>query len=164
MTWQLRRAGEADLDAIMAIETATFPADAWAPSLMRDELRSPHTYYLVAERVAAPHEVEGYGGVLAPRGGEQADIQTIAVAETARRRGLGRTILLALLAEAARRGAQQTFLEVRVDNPSAQALYESEGFETVGRRPRYYQPEGVDALVMRRETPVAETRLTEAER
>jgi ribosomal-protein-alanine N-acetyltransferase len=38
---------------------------------------------------------------------------------------------------------------VRADNPVAQALYASEGFIELGRRPRYYQPDGVDALVMR---------------
>ena len=43
------------------------------------------------------------------------------------------------------------FLEVRADNPVAQALYASEGFEAVGRRPRYYQPDDVDAIVMRLE-------------
>jgi len=41
------------------------------------------------------------------------------------------------------------FLEVRADNPSAEGLYLSEGFEEIGRRPRYYQPDDVDAIVMR---------------
>jgi [ribosomal protein S18]-alanine N-acetyltransferase len=44
------------------------------------------------------------------------------------------------------------FLEVRADNPVAQGLYASRGFAVVGRRPRYYQPDGVDAIVMRLET------------
>jgi hypothetical protein len=38
---------------------------------------------------------------------------------------------------------------VRADNPIAQALYASEGFGELGRRPRYYQPDDVDAVVMR---------------
>ncbi len=54
-----------------------------------------------------------------------------------------------LLAEASRRRVREVFLEVRADNPVAQALYASEGFAELGRRPRYYQPDGVDALVMR---------------
>ncbi len=41
------------------------------------------------------------------------------------------------------------FLEVRADNPVAQQLYASEGFAEVGRRPRYYQPDDVDAIVMK---------------
>ena len=44
---------------------------------------------------------------------------------------------------------QDVFLEVRADNPVAQALYASEGFFEVGRRPRYYQPDDVDAVVMK---------------
>jgi ribosomal protein S18 acetylase RimI-like enzyme len=41
------------------------------------------------------------------------------------------------------------FLEVRADNDAAVALYESEGFEAIDRRVGYYQPDGVDAIVMR---------------
>ena len=83
------------------------------------------------------------------RGAADADIQTIAIAEGGRGRGRGRALLTALLAEAARRGVRDVFLEVRADNPVAQSLYASEGFVEVGRRPRYYQPDDVDAIVMR---------------
>lgn len=157
MTWQLRRANADDLDAIMAIEHATFPSDAWSASLMRQELAGKHTYYLVAETVEPPHDVVGYAGLLAPRGSGDADVQTLAVRDDSRRGGLGRTLLLALLAEAGRRGAEQVFLEVRVDNPAARALYAATGFEEIGIRPRYYQPEGIDAVVMRRARPEAQT-------
>ena len=58
-------------------------------------------------------------------------------------------LLRALLAQAAARGVHDVFLEVRADNPVAQALYASEGFLEVGRRPRYYQPDDVDAVVMK---------------
>jgi N6-L-threonylcarbamoyladenine synthase len=54
-----------------------------------------------------------------------------------------------LIAEARRREATDMFLEVRADNPVAQALYASLGFETIDRRRAYYQPDGVDAIVMR---------------
>ena len=42
-------------------------------------------------------------------------------------------------------------LEVRADNPAAQALYAQHGFEAIAVRPRYYQPDDVDAVVMRAE-------------
>jgi ribosomal protein S18 acetylase RimI-like enzyme len=58
-------------------------------------------------------------------------------------------MLGALLREAARRGVAEVFLEVRADNPVAQALYASEGFAEIGRKPRYYQPDDVDAVVMK---------------
>jgi ribosomal-protein-alanine N-acetyltransferase len=42
-------------------------------------------------------------------------------------------------------------LEVRADNDRAIGLYERRGFSAIGRRPRYYQPSGTDAVVMKRE-------------
>ncbi|MDX2377233.1 ribosomal protein S18-alanine N-acetyltransferase [Microbacterium sp. LRZ72] len=144
---RLRTAEQADLPAIMALENASFPTDAWSEQMMRDELDSPHGRYLVAD--ADDGSLVGYGGVRAPQGARDADIQTIALAESARGRGQGRMLLRALLHEAAGRLAREVFLEVRADNPVAQALYASEGFTEIGRRPRYYQPDGVDAVVMK---------------
>jgi ribosomal-protein-alanine N-acetyltransferase len=149
MTWQLRRANESDLDAVMAIETPVFGSDAWPRSAMASELRSAHTYYLVAHRVGEPDAIEGYAGLLAPSGSGQGDIQTIAVAESARRTGLGRILMLTLQSQARDRGAAEVFLEVRADNPAAHALYISLGFEQIAVRPKYYQPDGVDAIIMR---------------
>ena len=82
---------------------------------------------------------------------EETFVQTIAVAAAAQRRGVGTALLRALLDEAARRGAHQVDLEVRADNDSAQRIYAAHGFTAIGIRPRYYQPSGVDAVVMRRE-------------
>ncbi len=149
MSWMLRRATEGDLDAIMAIETATFHSDAWSPDNMRAELLSPHTYYLVAVRLDDPSAVDGYAGLLAPQGAGDADIQTVAVADRARRHGLGRTLMRQLMTEAHQRGAARIFLDVRADNPGAQSLYEALGFEAIALRPGYYQPDNVDAVVMR---------------
>jgi [ribosomal protein S18]-alanine N-acetyltransferase len=142
----MRRATPADLDAIMALERASFPTDAWSDAMMREELASPYGWYLVIEEAG---RLIGYAGLRAARGATDADIQTIAIAESGRGRGRGRALLTALLEEAERRGIRDVFLEVRADNPVAQALYSSEGFVEVGRRPRYYQPDDVDAVVMR---------------
>jgi len=153
----IRRATTDDLDAIMELETSTFASDAWSRDTMRAELASVHGYYLVAE--AAPTAageqqypdaaIAGYAGLLAPAGSNQADIQTIAVAPGARRRGLGRALMVALLDEARSRNAAEVFLEVRADNPNARALYASLGFEQIAVRPKYYQPDAVDAQIMR---------------
>jgi [ribosomal protein S18]-alanine N-acetyltransferase len=148
MPWTLRPAGIADLEAIMAIERATFPTDAWSAQTMSREIGDPHGHYLVA--VGEDGAADGYAGLLSPLGAEDADIQTVAVAAHARRQGLGRALVVALLAEADRRGARRVFLEVRADNAPAQELYRSLGFEEIGVRRGYYQPDGVDALVMRR--------------
>jgi ribosomal-protein-alanine N-acetyltransferase len=158
----LRDATVEDLDAIMAIENRSFPTDAWSPETMAAELASPHGRYLVDEHDGA---VIGYGGVRALRGSADADIQTIALLAEHRGRGRGRTLLRALLAAAAERGAREVFLEVRADNPSAEGLYRAEGFEEIARRPHYYQPDGVDAIVMRlqlRHRPTSDTTTEEA--
>lgn len=142
----LRVASIADLDAIMALEHSSFPTDAWSSDTMAAELRSTHNVYLVDEVDGA---VIGYGGVRALQGGSDADIQTIALDPAHRGAGRGRALLRALLQTAVDRGAREMFLEVRADNPGAEGLYLSEGFMELGRRPRYYQPDDVDAVVMR---------------
>jgi [ribosomal protein S18]-alanine N-acetyltransferase len=149
MAIEIRRATVADVDDIMQLENSSFGSDAWLPETMRSELGSKHTYYLVAHDPSAPDELAGYAGLLAPDKSGDADIQTISVAVPFRRRGLGRQLMLALLGEARSRGASFVFLEVRADNPHARALYESLGFEQIAVRVGYYQPDDVDAQVMR---------------
>lgn len=152
MTRRLRRATVDDLDAMMALEDAVYPDDAWSRENMRSELGNPHGYYLVA--VDEPDAVVAYAGLLAPIGTGQGDIQTVTVAPDARRQGLARTLVLQLLNEARRRGAEELFLEVRVDNEPAQALYRELGFQAVSVRKGYYG-KGVDALTMRLNVPAA---------
>ncbi|MGL4340370.1 MAG: tRNA (adenosine(37)-N6)-threonylcarbamoyltransferase complex transferase subunit TsaD [Rhodoglobus sp.] len=149
MSWQLRRASADDCAAMMMIETTVFAADAWAPETMAHEVADPHAYYLVAFLPETPERIEAYAGLRSPRGHDQADIQTIAVSSGARRRGLGRALMQRMIAEAQGRGASEVFLEVRADNPAAQALYAALGFEQIAVRARYYQPDDVDALIMR---------------
>ncbi|NNC11809.1 ribosomal protein S18-alanine N-acetyltransferase [Planctomonas sp. JC2975] len=142
----LRRATRADLDAIMALETSIFVTDAWSSAGMASELAGEHSHYLVADDDG---EVVAYGGLRAVSGSLDADIQTIAVAPGHRRHGLGRRLMVAMIEEAASRGVRDVFLEVRADNPNAQQLYRSLGFEALAVRPHYYQPDDVDAVVMR---------------
>jgi len=159
MAVQLRDADAGDLDAVMAIEHAVFPTDAWPRESMLSELSNRHTRYLVAFDQGAPDDLLGYAGLLAPAGATQADIQSVAVVESARRRGLARSMVQTLVAEARDRGAREVFLEVRVDNPNAQALYDSLGFERIAVRKGYYQPDNVDGVVMRLDVPSPVTRL-----
>jgi len=135
-----------DRDAIIALEAEIFRSDAWSPEVCALELQHPFSHYLVLEKDAA---VVGYGGVRVPTPVGPGDIQTLAVHPDYRRAGWGRRILNELVGYAAKKGVPELLLEVRADNPSAQALYESVGFREIARRPNYYQPDGVDATVMR---------------
>lgn len=100
--------------------------------------------------------VEAAGFVLGRVIADEAELLTIAVEATARRRGTGRNLLAAFLDEVARRGAAVAFLEVSADNEAAIALYRSGGFDVSGRRRGYYvrfDGSRTDALVMSRQTP-----------
>ncbi|GHD47585.1 ribosomal-protein-alanine N-acetyltransferase [Mycetocola manganoxydans] len=149
MTWQLRRAVVADLSRILEIERSVFATDAWSESMLRDELESTNTSYVVATPIGAPEIVQGYAGLMLLPGATEADVQTIAVAPEARRMGLGRVLMHTLIRKAREAGVRDVFLEVRADNAAAQALYDSLGFVGIGVRPGYYQPDDVDAIVMK---------------
>ncbi|EST29830.1 hypothetical protein N566_21815 [Streptomycetaceae bacterium MP113-05] len=141
-----------DIDAVLGVEQVLFPQDAWSAGMFWSELaraRGPRATrrYLVA--AALDGSLAGYGGLAAVDG--VGDIQTVGVLPGHEGTGLGSRLLTALLAAAESEFAcHQVLLEVRVDNPRAQRLYERFGFETIGVRRGYYQPGNVDAYVMRR--------------
>nr|WP_280804443.1 ribosomal protein S18-alanine N-acetyltransferase [Aurantimicrobium minutum] len=138
----------------MAIETPVFGGEAWSTEAMARDVGDTNCFYLVAEAhtdaLGGEPAVIAYAGILAPRGSGDGDIQTIAVLPEFRSLGLGRQLMRALLEEAEQRNAHRVFLEVRADNPHAISLYVSLGFEEIAVRPGYYQPEGVDAVIMKR--------------
>ena len=81
---------------------------------------------------------------------ENAEVDNIAVAESCRRRGVGKKLLKKLETEAKERGARVILLEVRVSNAPAMTMYLKEGFKGIYVRPRYY-PDGEDAVVMQKD-------------
>jgi len=119
----------------------------------------PWTRQDMAELLASPSA----GGLLLQIDGEdagvalwrttvdEAELLTIAVQASRRRRGAGRALLDAVIALARGQGARMLFLEVGVDNPAARSLYAQLGFEEVARRAAYYQRHDgfADALVLR---------------
>ena len=145
---QLRPMTNTDLDAVLALELALFGEEAWSRQMLVGELgqQPASRFYLVAEEAG---RLVGYAGLLAA--GSQADVLTIAVDTTRWGQGVGSELLRQLLAEAKRRGCTEVFLEVRADNARAQRLYHWWGFAEVGIRRSYYQPSGMDAIVMRRD-------------
>ncbi|GAA4028273.1 ribosomal protein S18-alanine N-acetyltransferase [Arthrobacter methylotrophus] len=133
-----------DVTAVEALERRLFPVDAWPVQMFFDELAQVDTRrYVVAE---AGGQIVAYAGLMCIE--PIADVQTIAVVPEFEGKGIGSAILTELIAEARRRGAADVLLEVRADNPRAQALYVRFGFEQIHVRPRYYR-DGTDALIMR---------------
>lgn len=133
------------LTTVMDLEQKLFPEDAWSSTSMSSELAANHTYYL---GIFAP-ELIGYAGLSTAAGSFSSDIQTIGIAAEHRGKGLGRELMQRLITKAKELGSEQIMLEVRADNAVAIALYEDLGFEQIDVRKRYYQPAGVDALIMR---------------
>jgi ribosomal-protein-alanine acetyltransferase len=99
----------------------------------------------------SPPVMAGYAGVMFAAGGTQADVLTIAVRPSCWGSGVGSALLAALVAAAREHGCTELFLEVRADNPRARGLYLRRGFTEIGLRRGYYQPSGVDAIVMRKD-------------
>ena len=130
---------------VLPIEEDLFGAEKWSPAMFWNELGQRH-HYLVA---LDDDEVVGYAG-LSVVDQDESWVQNIAVRRDVQKRGVGRALLEALLAEAARRGVRKTLLEVAVDNAPAQHLYATYDFEPIGIRRGYYQPSNTDALVMMR--------------
>jgi len=137
-----------DRPAILALERELFPDDAWTTEMFAAEFAqaASRRLYLVAEE---GHTLIGYAGMIFT-GGPQADVLTLAVDPEYWGQGTGAALLRALVDEAGRRGHAEVMLEVRQDNPRARSLYLRDGFEEIGIRRGYYQPSGVDAVVMRK--------------
>ncbi len=147
MTLRMREMSAADIDAILAIEHASF-VSPWSRGMFEREVEGENRIWLVAENPAGV--LVGYGGVMIID--DEAHLMNLAVAEESRSGGTGRAILGELERLAATAGAQRITLEVRADNELALAFYSREGMNVIGRRPGYYE-EGQDALIMLGELP-----------
>jgi len=134
-----------DIPQLADLERELFGHDAWSEQTWWAELaQRPRRAYVVDE---AGGEVLGYAGL--DRGGDVADVMTVAVSPAHQGKGLGRVLLRWLVDEARASGSDFVMLEVRADNEAARQLYGGEGFELLSVRRKYYQPGDVDAHVMR---------------
>jgi len=131
-----------DIAQVHELEQRCFPRDTWSIEQFWTELAQPTRRYQV---VASDDSIIGYSGIFILA--QDSDIQTLAVAEDQRGRGVGRQLLDAAIASAASAGARSMTLEVRADNDAALTLYEGRGFAIVSRRSSYY-PDGSDALIL----------------
>jgi ribosomal protein S18 acetylase RimI-like enzyme len=138
----LRDGKASDLADIRAIEEGSFSGDRLSPRSIRRLLAAPSASLRVA---ALDGHVAGYHLVLTRKGSSVARLYSIAVAATARGRGLGERLLADAERMARRRGAVALRLEVRTDNAGAIRLYTRRGYRRIGTYPAYYA-DGADAL------------------
>jgi ribosomal-protein-alanine N-acetyltransferase len=136
---------------MVRISLEAFPASQ-PPANYRREFANPLAHYMVAVvppgTLAGPlaGTVIGYAGLWLMAG--EAHIVDIAVQHDRRRSGLGELLLICLLDLAVELKACLATLEVRASNQPAYRLYTKYGFKTEGRRRRYYNDNGEDALIM----------------
>lgn len=142
----LREATAADLDALAALEAASFGDEAWSREQLAGGLAAAGALWLVAVPRGEGGAVEAYAAF--QRAEDEAELQRVAVAPAVRRRGLGTALVATGFERLHEEGVRTCFLEVAADNRAARELYERLGFRTVGRRPGYY-PRGSDALLLR---------------
>ena len=143
VTAALRPMREQDVDAVFAVERRAYEFP-WTAGIFRDCLRADYIAWVL--------EIEGAVGgyFLASLAAGEAHVLNICVAPEWQGRGHGRRLLRALLHVTRSRGAERVFLEVRPSNRGAIGLYDQEGFNEIGRRPRYYPARDgrEDAIVM----------------
>ncbi len=151
----VREAVAPDLEPILVLERATANAPHWPPSAyaaILDPAAPPRRCIFVAQ---AGDSVVGFAaGLLHPAASDGApdrlaELESVAVAPSARRCGIGRALCVAVLDWCRAHGASEVMLEVRASSGGAIALYTGLGFVGAGRRPRYYHDPDDDALVMR---------------
>lgn len=142
---KIRPATPDDIPVMRAIAAEASTAGQWTAEQYANVFEPlPQRVVLVVEAGT----VQGF--LVAAAAGPEWEIENLAVAGPARRRGLGAALIEHFLGMVRRQGAASVFLEVRESNAVARTLYEKWGFVESGRRRRYYGHPDEDAVVYRR--------------
>ena len=134
------------LDALEKLERTCF-SRPWSRKMLAEELENQCAAFLVAED-ADSGEVVGYAGLLVMA--DEGYITNVAVFPQFRRQGIAGQLVQVFLRFAQANQLAFLTLEVRPSNEAAIALYQSFGFEEVGRRKNYYDLPKEDALILTR--------------
>jgi ribosomal-protein-alanine N-acetyltransferase len=135
------------IDEILAVEEASFTSP-WTREMYLAELNNTGVSYFYLAR-AETGTVIGFCSFW--RVLDELHINNLAVLPEFRRARIGTDLLLRVLADGAKLGANRATLEVRRSNQPAQKLYEKFGFAVAGERRLYYSNPPEDALVLWRE-------------
>ena len=141
---KIRAATPTDIPAILELQRHALTASQWSrqryESLFGNEGATRLSLVLEENSTVL--------AFLTARGiGSEWELENIAVAGPARRRGLGTRLLGDFLKIAGRQGAQVVHLEVRESNHAARGLYEKWAFFESGRRRQYYRDPDEDAII-----------------
>ena len=149
-TVEIERMTEHDLLEVVEIEE-TCNLSPWGWDAYHLELQSGLNSLMLVARFddpKSPGQKSIVGFIVAREMANEIHVNNVAVRPEYRRRGIGERLLKGVLVWAREKRATQAVLEVRAENIAAQKLYESCGFQTIGRRRRYYRAPLEDALLM----------------
>jgi [ribosomal protein S18]-alanine N-acetyltransferase len=146
--WLIRPAAPADLDALLAIEQASAGAPHWSHSQWLATLRPDQETTPMRAVFAAEANRGIVGFAVASRAGELAELESVVVSPSARRKGIGKALCQQVMDWSRNTGATELELEVRASSAGALALYRSLGFVEQGRRREYYRNPTEDAVLM----------------
>ncbi len=143
---RLRKMTLADLPAVMEIEHHAF-SNPWSLEMVKKELSQDWSTVLLAEAwTSAGWAVRAFAIFWLVH--DEIHVLNVATHQQHRRLGLGRLVMDAVVAFGREHRCRLATLELRRSNAAALGLYQSIGFRTVGLRPRYYQDNHEDAVVM----------------
>ncbi len=139
------------LPAVAQVERSAY-AHPWTQGNFSDSIQAGYHARLLTAEGTAPGDATGLiGYFVAMKGVDEVHLLNITVAPAQQRQGWARLMLDALVLWSRSEGAQWLWLEVRVSNLRAQAVYERYGFRQVGLRRGYYPSTAIqreDARVM----------------
>jgi ribosomal-protein-alanine N-acetyltransferase len=146
--WLIRGASSADLEAIHALEQACAEAPHWSRTAWQSILSHDHETALLQTAFVAEHQDGLWGFAAGTCAGELAELESVAVSESARRQGVGKALCRRVIDWSREMGALTIQLEVRASSEGALSLYRSLGFVEQSRRRQYYQNPIEDAILM----------------
>ena len=145
MSITITKAVPDDAESISAIEKISF-GDPWSEKAIRESLLSPAVTSFKA--LDGDGRICGYAFLMVAA--DEAELINIAVDLRHRRLGIGSALLSTILETAEKSGVCAVYLEVRMSNISARALYERFGFKLIGTRRNYYKNPTEDAVLMKK--------------
>jgi ribosomal-protein-alanine N-acetyltransferase len=142
---ELRRMRPQDVPDVMEIESVSFGRHHWSEDSFYNEMNNQVGRYYALINTDLPKLI-GYLGFWIIQ--DEAHITTVAVKPEYRGNSLGELMLVQGLERCLSNSIHWVTLEVRASNYNAQNLYYKYGFSSVGIRPKYYQDNQEDALIM----------------
>lgn len=139
---RIREISLSDVNLLFEIEKASF-SSPWTKEALRLQINSPMAFNLLIE---VREEIAGY--VMCLVASDECHILNFAIHPRFRKRGYGSELFSSALSMLRKRGIRHVFLEVREKNLAAIQLYLKFGFKIIGKRKKYYEDSGEDALVM----------------